>query len=86
MCARKRVARLMLEAGLFGCRGQRRKASTTVCSQTERIPPAPDLVKSKFTPEAPDRLWVADITYVRTRKRWLYLSFVVDTYSRRIVG
>ncbi len=43
-------------------------------------------MKRNFTPEAPDRLWVADITYVRTWEGWLYLSFVLDTYSRRIVG
>jgi putative transposase len=85
-CARKRVARLMREAGLFGCGGRRRKARTTLRSRTERTPPAPDLVKRNFTPEAPDRLWVADITYVRTWEGWLYLSFVLDTYSRRIVG
>src|SRR5687768_8366552 len=85
-CARKRVARLMREAGIFGCGGHRRKARTTLRSQTERTPPAPDLVKRNFTPEAPDRLWVADITYVRTWEGWLYLSFVLDTYSRRVVG
>ncbi len=85
-CARKRVARLMREASLFGCGGRRRKARTTLRSQTDRTPPAPDLVKRNFTPEAPDRLWVADITYVRTWEGWLYLAFVLDTYSRRIVG
>ena len=85
-CARKRVARLMREAGLFGCGGRRRRARTTLGSRTERTPPAPDLVKRNFTPEAPDRLWVADITYVRTWEGWLYLSFVLDTFSRRIVG
>jgi putative transposase len=85
-CARKRVARLMREAGVLGCGGRRRKARTTLRSHTERTPPAPDLVKRNFTPEAPDRLWVADITYVRTWEGWLYLSFVLDTYSRRIVG
>ncbi len=85
-CARKRVARLMRQAGLFGCGGRRRKARTTLRSRSERIPPAPDLVKRNFTPEAPDRLWVADITYVRTWEGWLYLSFVLDAYSRRIVG
>ncbi len=72
--------------GLFGCGGPRRKARTTVHSHTERTPPAPDLVKRDFAPEAPDRLWVADITYVRTWEGRLYLSFVLDTYSRRIVG
>ncbi len=86
-CARKRVARLMRGAGLLGCGGRRRrKARTTLRSRTERIPPAPDLVKRDFTPEAPDRLWVADITYVRTWEGWIYLSFVLDTYSRKIVG
>jgi putative transposase len=85
-CAKKRVARLMREAGLFGCGTRRRKARTTLRSHTERTPPAPDLVKRNFTPEAPDRLWGADITYVRTWEGWLYLSFVLDTYSRRVVG
>src|SRR5215208_7093636 len=85
-CARKRVARLMREAGLFGCGGRRRKARTTLRSRTERIPPVQDLVKRNFTPQAPDRLWVADITYVRTWEGWLYLSFVLDTFSRRVVG
>jgi putative transposase len=85
-CARKRVARLMSQAGLLGCGGRRRKARTTLRSHTQSIPPAPDLVKRNFTPEAPDRLWVADITYVRTWEGWLYLSFVLDTYSRKIVG
>jgi putative transposase len=76
----------MREVGLFGCSGRRRKARTTIRSQTERTPPAPDLVRRNFAPEAPDRLWVADITYVRTWEGWLYLSFVLDTYSRKIVG
>lgn len=85
-CSRKRVARLMRVAGIFGCGGRSRKARTTLRSRTERTPPAPDLVKRDFTPEAPDRLWVADITYVRTWEGWLYLSFVLDTYSRKVVG
>ncbi len=85
-CSRKRVSRLMRKSGLFGCGGRRRKVRTTLRSQLERTPPAPDLVKRNFTPEAPDRLWVADITYVRTWEGWLYLSFVLDTYSRRVVG
>ena len=76
----------MREAGLFGCGGSRRKARTTLRAQTEHTTPAPDLVKRNFTPEAPDRLWVADITYVRTWEGRLYLSFVLDTYSRRVVG
>jgi putative transposase len=85
-CARKRVARLMREVAMFGCGGRRRKARTTLRSRIERTPPAPDLVKRNFTPEAPDRLWVADVTYVRTWEGWLYLAFVLDTYSRKVVG
>ena len=85
-CARKRVARLMRKAGLFGCGGRTKKARTTLRSKIEHTTPAPDLAKRNFTPEAPDRLWVADITYIRTWEGWLYLSFVLDTYSRRIVG
>ena len=85
-CARKRVARLMRGAGLYGCGGRRKRVRTTRRAQIERIPPAPDLVKRNFTPEAPDRLWVADITYVRSWEGWLYLSFILDTFSRRIVG
>ena len=85
-CARKRVARLMREGGLFGCGGRRRKLRTTLRSQAERTPPAPDLVRRDFTPEAPERLWVADITYVRTWEGWLYLSFVLDTFCRKVVG
>ena len=61
-CARKRVARLMREAGLFGCGGRRRQACTTLRPRTERIPTAPDLVKRNFSPQAPNRLWVAERT------------------------
>ena len=85
-CGRKRVARLMRETGLRGCGGCSRKAPTTVRSQSERTPLPPDPVKRNFTPEAPDRLWVADLTYVRSWEGWLYLSFVLDTYSGKFVG
>lgn len=80
---RKRVARLMRAAGLQGV--SRRKAPHT----TQRQPgarPAPDLVQRDFTAEAPNRLWVADITYIATRTGWLYLAVVVDAWSRKVVG
>jgi putative transposase len=67
-------------------RPQEKSSHHPLRSRTEHTPPAPDLVKRNFTPEAPDRLWVADITYVRTWEGWLYLSFVLDTYSRKVVG
>lgn len=81
--AGKRIARLMQAGGLQGvCR--RRKWSTTHRAKDQR--PAPDLVERRFTAEVPDRLWVADITYVPTRAGFLYLAVVLDACSRRIVG
>ncbi len=76
----------MRKAGLRGCGGRRRKVRTTRPGFAERVSAVPDLVKRNFAPEAPDRLWVADITYVRSWEGWLYLAFVLDTYSRRVVG
>lgn len=80
--SRKRVARLMREAGLQGA-SRRRRFSTTVRDGSR---PAPDLVKRQFTAEGPDRLWVADITYVPTQAGFLYLAVVLDVWSRRVVG
>jgi putative transposase len=83
-CGRKRVARLMREAGIRGCcRGRKAR---TARPKVERMPAAPDLVERNFAPQAPDRLWVADITYVPTWSGWLYLAFVLDAFSRRVVG
>ena len=82
-CGRKRVARLMRKEGLRGClRGRKRRTTRRDGSAV----PAPDLVRRNFTAVAPDRLWVADITYVRTEEGFLYLAFVLDAYSRRLVG
>jgi len=79
---RKRVARLMSQAGLAGV--SRRKFVTTTVKGDRRQ--APDLVERNFTAEAPDLLWVADITYVPTWAGFLYLAVVLDAYNRRIVG
>ena len=79
---RKRVARLMTRAGLAGV--SRRKFVVTTVKGDRRQ--APDLVERNFTAAAPDRLWVADITYVPTWAGFLYLAVVLDAYSRRIVG
>jgi putative transposase len=48
--------------------------------------PAADLLKRNFTAEAPDRVWTADITYVHTQEGFLYLAFILDVYSRKVVG
>ena len=80
---RKRIARLMRAAGLAGI--SRRKGVYTT-RRRENARPAPDLVERNFTADAPDRLWVADITYVPTWAGFLYLAVVLDAFSRRIVG
>ena len=80
---RKRVERLMRHAGLAG-QIKRRRGKTTIRVQGVRT--APDLVERDFDPTEPNRLWSADITYVRTWQGWLYLASVMDLYSRRIVG
>ena len=80
---RKRVARLMRGAGVRGV--SRRKAFTTTV-RGARARPAPDLVERQFTASGPDRLWVADITYVPTWAGFLFLAVVLDAWSRRIIG
>jgi putative transposase len=79
---RKRVARLMREAGLVGCRprGFRRTTIPDPAAQ------AADLVRRDFRPADLDRLWLSDITYVRTDEGWLYLAAILDACSRRVVG
>ena len=81
--SRKRVARLMREAGLSGM-VRRRKGRTTV--SVPGIATAPDLVRRDFAPTAPKRLWVADLTEIATWEGKLYLAVVVDCFSRRCVG
>jgi putative transposase len=81
--SRKRVARLMRQAGLSGL-VRRRKGRTTI--RVPGIATAPDLVRRDFTPAAPNRLWVADLTEFSTWEGKLYLAVVVDAFSRRCVG
>jgi len=79
---RKRVARLMRVASIEGV--SRRRGRRTTVRDEQR--PAPDLVERAFTADAPDRLWVSDITYVPTAAGFLFLAVVLDVWSRRIVG
>ena len=80
---REQTARLMRLAGVSG-KGKGRSLITTrkpyVSDQR------PDLVEREFTAQGPSKLWVADITYVRTKTGFVYAAFVTDVYSRRIVG
>jgi putative transposase len=79
---RKRVARLMTAAGIAGV--SRRKFVAT--TQRDGSRPAPDLVDRNFSADAPNTLWVADITYIPTWAGFLYLAVVLDVFSRKIVG
>jgi putative transposase len=80
---RKRVARLMRAANLRGATLRRFVVTTLSDPQAS---PAVDLVDRRFYSEAPDLLWVADITYIPTWGGFLYLAMVLDVYSRRVVG
>jgi putative transposase len=81
--SRKRVARLMREAGLVGV--SRRKRIRTTVREPEHQP-AEGLVGRDFAVSAPNKLWVGDITYVPTATGFLFLAVVVDAFSRRVVG
>ena len=81
--ARCTVERLMARMGLQGVRRGATVRTTTSDPHADR--PA-DLVNRDFSVPAPNRLWLADLTYVRTRSGWVYVSFVIDAYSRRVLG
>lgn len=82
-CARKRVARLMREQGLFAQRPRHR----TVTTQSEPgAQVAPNLLQRDFSAEEPNTKWVADTTYIWTAEGWLYLAVVLDLFSRLVVG
>ena len=80
---RKRVARVMRSAGIAGV-SRRRGPRTTRRDVQAR--PAPERVERHFAADAPNRLWVADITYIPTLVGFLYLGIVLDVFSRRVVG
>lgn len=81
--SKKRVARIMKEYGLVGVAKKRKPATKKVKAETSS---AIDLVERNFSADAPNKLWFADITYVRTLQGWLYLAVVFDIFSRMIVG
>lgn len=73
----------MRKAGLSGCQRGRKKRTTR---QDKHATPAPDLVKRNFVAAAPNKIWTADITYIDTWEGFLYLAFILEVYSRRVVG
>lgn len=83
-CGLKRVARLMREDGLRAKTKRRFKVQTT--DSDHELPVSPNLLNQSFIAEEKDRIWLTDITYIKTGQGWLYLAVVLDLYSRRIVG
>ncbi len=81
---RDQVARLMRAQGIEGVSRRRKRVFTTI-ADPEAVR-APDLVNRIFTAAAPNQLWVTDLTYVPTRSGMAYVCFIVDAFSRRIVG
>ena len=80
---RDQVARLIKIAGIVGVR----RGRTAITTRPAQVPDSrPDLVNRQFTASRPNKLWVGDITYVRTLSGFVYTAFVTDVYSRKIVG
>jgi putative transposase len=82
--ARCTVERLMRQMGLFGARRGKGYKVTTRSDDRQHRPE--DLVARDFKAPAPNRLWVADLTYVKTHAGWVYAAFILDVYSRMVVG
>jgi putative transposase len=82
--ARCTVERLMRDMGLQGCRRGRIWVRTT--EGDDRLDRPADLVERQFRAPEPNRLWVADLTYVKTHTGWVYVAFIVDVFSRMVVG
>ncbi|HEY5306618.1 MAG TPA: IS3 family transposase [Pseudolabrys sp.] len=82
--SRGRIERLMRHHGIRAIMARPRRVRTT--DSRHDFPIAPNLLDRNFTAAAPNRIWLADITYVETDQGWLYLATVMDLYSRKIVG
>ena len=82
LCGEKRVARLMRQEKLRSVRGYKRPRYRVGMPATT----APNRLQREFTVALPDQVWVTDITYIRTHEGWLYLTVVIDLYSRAVVG
>jgi transposase InsO family protein len=82
--SRGRIERLMHRHGIRAIMAPPRRVSTT--DSRHHLPIAPNLIDRNFTAAAPNRIWLADITYIPTAEGWLYLAAVMDLFSRKIVG
>lgn len=78
-----RVRKLMQQHGI---KAKTKRKFVVTTDSRHSLPVAPDLVQRRFNPEAPNRLWCGDITYIHTEEGWLYLAAVIDLFSRQVVG
>jgi putative transposase len=81
--SRNRVARRMQQIGLKAKTKRRFRVTT---NSRHSYPPADNLLQRNFTAQRPNQVWVSDITFIRTREGWLYLTVFIDLFSRSIVG
>jgi putative transposase len=80
---KERVRHLMQQHGI---KAKTKRKFVVTTDSRHNLPVAPDLVQRRFNPEAPNRLWSGDITYIATDEGWLYLAAVIDLFSRQVVG
>ena len=78
-----RIANMMRAAGL---RAKRRRKFKVTTDSTHNYPVAPNILDRKFRAKRPGQIWVSDITYVRTKNGWLYLTVIIDLYDRKVIG
>jgi putative transposase len=81
---RHRVAGLMRQHGMAARRSRRGRPRTT--NSRHSLPVAPNLLQRQFRTAGPNRVWLADLTYIRTGEGWLYLAVVLDLFSRKVIG
>ena len=82
-CSRPRVARLMRKHAIRARTGRKYKVTTNA---RHNYALAPNLLNQVFRTDAPNRIWVSDITYIRTLEGWLYLTVIIDLFNRKIIG
>lgn len=82
-CGRCHARTLMRRAGVSAKQSKKYRVTT---ASNHRLPIALNHLDRQFTVDAPNRIWVSDITYIWTKEGWLYLAVVIDLYSRQIVG
>ncbi len=86
-CGQKRIAKLMKKAGIFGCAKRKFRPGLSYSKYSTANSPRLFMIEKKESlPQAPNRVWVGDMTYVPTKEGWLYLAVMMDVYSRKIVG